>query len=49
MDKRILLRHSGSYVFCLENQEHLLNTIGPMYLEQQKNLGKVQLVDTSAK
>jgi hypothetical protein len=49
VDKRILLRHSGSYVFCLENQEHLMNTIGPMYLEQQKNLGKVQLVDTSAK
>ena len=49
MDKRILLRHSGSYVFCMENQDHLMNTIGPMYLEQQKNLGKIQLVDTSAK
>jgi hypothetical protein len=35
MDKRILLRHSGSYVFCMENQEHLLSTVGPMYVEQQ--------------
>jgi hypothetical protein len=36
MDKRVLLRHSGSYVFCMENQQHLLNTIGPMYIEEQK-------------
>jgi len=39
VDKRILLRHSGSYVFCMENQEHLLKTIGPMYpdfLKQQE-------------
>ena len=36
MDKRVLLRHSGSYVFCMENQQHLLNTIGPMYVEEQK-------------
>ena len=37
VDKRVLLRHSGSYVFCMENQEHLLNTIGPMYVETKKN------------
>jgi len=36
MDKRVLLRHSGSYVFCLENQQHLLNTVGPMYVQQQE-------------
>ena len=35
VDKRVLLRHSGSYVFCMENQNHLLNTIGPMYVEEQ--------------
>jgi len=34
VDKRVLLRHSGSYVFCMENQTHLLNTIGPMYVEE---------------
>ena len=36
VDKRILLRHSGSYVFCMENQQNLLNTIGPMYVEEQQ-------------
>ena len=35
VDKRVLLRHSGSYVFCMENQEHLMKTIGPMYAEEQ--------------
>lgn len=36
VDKRVLLRHSGSYVFCMENQDHLLNTVGPMYVEEIK-------------
>jgi len=36
VDKRVLLRHSGSYVFCMENQEHLMNTVGPMFVEQEK-------------
>jgi hypothetical protein len=44
VDKRVLLRHSGSYVFCMENQEHLLKTVGPMYVEQQKAKG-LKLVD----
>jgi len=35
VDKRVLLRHSGAYVFCQENQDHLLRTIGPMYVENQ--------------
>jgi hypothetical protein len=48
VDKRVLLRHSGSYVFCLENQEHLLKTVGPMYLEQQKVKG-MKLVDQDGK
>ena len=36
VDKRVLLRHSGSYVFCMENQQHLMNTIGPMYVQEQQ-------------
>ena len=46
MDKRVLLRHSGSYVFCMENQEHLMNTVGPMFLERQQGLG-LKLVDNN--
>jgi hypothetical protein len=45
VDKRVLLRHSGHYVFCQENQQHLYNTIGPMYLNDQVTQGKVTLVD----
>jgi len=37
VDKRVLLRHSGSYVFCMENQQHLMDTIGPMYAQEQAN------------
>jgi hypothetical protein len=37
VDKRVLLRHSGSYVFCMENQQHLMSTIGPMYVQEQQN------------
>lgn len=44
VDKRVLLRHSGSYVFCQENQDHVMNTIGPMYLEQQRAKG-MKLID----
>jgi hypothetical protein len=46
VDKRVLLRHTGTYVFCMENQDHLYNHIGPQYLENMKNAGKVMLVDT---
>lgn len=45
VDKRVLLRHAGSYVFCQENQDHLMKTIGPMYLDQQTKAGKVQIID----
>lgn len=44
VDKRVLLRHSGSYVFDMEHQEHLLKTIGPMYVELLKTKG-LSLVD----
>jgi hypothetical protein len=46
VDKRVLLRHSGSYVFCMENQENLMNTIGPMYVEELKK--KQQAEQTTA-
>jgi len=49
VDKRVLLRHSGSYVFCMENQEHLMKTVGPMYLEQQVKEGKVTIVNQDGK
>ena len=37
VDKRVLLRHSGSYVFCMENQQYLLDNIGPLYVQQEEN------------
>ena len=39
VDKRILLRHSGSYVFCMENQQYLLDNVGPMYIDSKKQQG----------
>lgn len=36
VDKRVLLRHSGSYVFCMENQQYLMDNIGPMYVKEQE-------------
>ncbi len=36
VDKRVLLRHSGSYVFCMENQHYLMDNIGPMYVQAQE-------------
>jgi len=45
MDKRVLLRHSGSYVFCQENQEHLMKTIGPMYLQEQQEKFGMKFTD----
>lgn len=45
VDKRVLLRHTGTYVFCMENQDHLYNHIGPQYLENMKNAGKVVVVE----
>ena len=45
VDKRVLLRHTGTYVFCMENQQYLMDNIGPMYLEMQKQAGKIQVID----
>ena len=45
MDKRIMLRHSGSYVFCMENQEHLMKTVGPMFLQEQQEKFGLKLID----
>jgi len=42
MVKRILLRHSGSYVFCMENQQYLLDNVGPMYVEQERQKAEQQ-------
>lgn len=39
VDKRVLLRHSGSYVFCMENQQYLLDNVGPMYVDSKKQQG----------
>jgi len=36
VDKRVLLRHSGSYVFCMENQQYLMDNIGPLYIQEQQ-------------
>lgn len=45
VDKRVLLTHTGTYVFSMQSQQHLMNTIGPMYLDEQIRQGKVQLLD----
>lgn len=49
VDKRILLKHTGSYVYSMENQDQLMKDIGPMYLNQQIKLGNVQVVDKTGK
>lgn len=48
VDKRVLLRHSGAYVFCMENQQHLLNTIGPMYIQEQQAQAQQQAQQQAA-
>jgi hypothetical protein len=40
VDKRVLLKHTGSYVYSMENQDQIMANIGPMYVEQQKRLLK---------
>jgi hypothetical protein len=50
VDKRVLLRHSGSYVFAMENQQYLIENIGPMYLDWMKSQGAaVSVVDKDGK
>jgi len=54
VDKRVLLRHSGSYVFCMENQQNLMDTIGPMYVaevqkkQQEQQTAAATTVQTEA-
>jgi hypothetical protein len=48
VDKRVLLRHSGSYVFSMENQQYLLDQIGPMWAEAQKAKG-YKIIDETGK
>jgi len=49
VDRRILLRHAGHFNFCQESHDHLLNAFGPMYLDQMKAQGKVQVLDAEGK
>ena len=44
VDKRVLLRHTGTYTFCNENERLLMDTIGPMYLNEQRDKG-MKLID----
>lgn len=44
VDTRVLLRHTGTYTFCMENQEQLMRDIGPMYVQQLQAQG-IKLVD----
>jgi hypothetical protein len=36
VDTRVQLRHSGHYTFCQENQNALVDTMGPIYVEKLK-------------
>lgn len=48
VDRRVLLRHTGTYTFCNENEQHLLGQYGPTYLNQQVEQGKVQIITTDS-
>jgi hypothetical protein len=45
IDRRVLLRHTGTYTFCQENEVYLLDKYGNKFLQEQINTGKVKLVD----
>jgi hypothetical protein len=47
VDKRVLLRHSGAYVFCMENQQNLMESIGPMYVAEQQKKAQEQQTASS--
>jgi hypothetical protein len=44
VDKRVLLRHTGTYTFCQEAETQLLGHYGPAYLESQRANG-MKLID----
>jgi hypothetical protein len=39
VDKRVLLRHTGTYTFCQESQQQLIEQMGPMWADAQKAKG----------
>lgn len=49
VDKRVLLRHSGSYVFCMENQDYLFNNIGPAFTAEMERRGLIEVKNEAAK
>jgi hypothetical protein len=49
VDKRVLLRHSGAYVFCMENQDHLFNHIGPMFAQEMERRGLIEIKNDAVK
>lgn len=46
VDKRVLLRHTGSFTFCQEQENHLYETYGNMWLNNQKANG-AKLIDAN--
>ena len=44
VDKRVLLRHSGSFVFCMEAQQELQNQYGELMMNNFKSQG-IKVVD----
>lgn len=49
VDKRVLLRHSGSIVYSYERQEELLKELGPMYVDRMIQEGKLTRTEPPAK
>lgn len=47
VDKRVLLRHTGTYTFCQENEVHLSDKYGNIKVEQLLREGKVKSVNES--
>lgn len=45
VDKRVMLRHSGSYVYSIENQETALQAFGPLYIQRLKETQGIQVID----
>jgi hypothetical protein len=49
VDKRVLLRHSGTYVFCHEEEEALTKVLGLKFLEAVKEKFNLRLIDEQGK
>jgi len=48
VDKRVLLKHTGTYTFSNENQEAAVEALGPLYVDRQVAAGKIKLVDQNS-